>query len=126
MPVKGRFAPSPSGRMHLGNLFSFLLAWLSVRHEGGSLVLRVEDLDPVRCQPAHAWQHPRNTAAVSAFGEELGWVCTVHPAVCGKIDKKAAIVAAQLDMDAFAVPVGIRAYIGHIFFFIHDSLLIIL
>lgn len=53
-------------------------------------------------KPAHAWQHPRNTAAVSAFGEELGWVCTVHPAVCGKIDKKAAIVAAQLDMDAFA------------------------
>lgn len=56
MPVKGRFAPSPSGRMHLGNLFSFLLAWLSVRHEGGSLVLRVEDLDPVRCLPSHAWQ----------------------------------------------------------------------
>lgn len=56
MPVKGRFAPSPSGRMHLGNLFSFLLAWLSARHEGGSLVLRIEDLDPVRCQPAYAWQ----------------------------------------------------------------------
>jgi len=42
--------------MHLGNLFSFLLAWLSARREGGSLVLRVEDLDPVRCQPAYAWQ----------------------------------------------------------------------
>jgi len=42
--------------MHLGNLFSFLLAWLSARREGGSLVLRIEDLDPVRCQPAHAWQ----------------------------------------------------------------------
>ncbi|MEL4860886.1 tRNA glutamyl-Q(34) synthetase GluQRS [Pseudoflavonifractor phocaeensis] len=54
--VKGRFAPSPSGRMHLGNLFSALLAWLSVRSAGGRLVLRVEDLDPVRCQPAHAWQ----------------------------------------------------------------------
>lgn len=56
MPVKGRFAPSPSGRMHLGNLFSFLLTWLSARHEGGSLILRVEDLDPVRCLPSHAWQ----------------------------------------------------------------------
>ena len=56
MPLKGRFAPSPSGRMHLGNLFSFLLAWLSARHQGGRLVLRVEDLDPVRCQPAYAWQ----------------------------------------------------------------------
>ncbi|MDE6107172.1 MAG: tRNA glutamyl-Q(34) synthetase GluQRS [Oscillospiraceae bacterium] len=56
MPMKGRFAPSPSGRMHLGNLFSFLLAWLSARHAGGTVVLRIEDLDPVRCQPAYAWQ----------------------------------------------------------------------
>lgn len=54
--VKGRFAPSPSGRMHLGNLFSFLLAWLSARSQGGTMVLRIEDLDPVRCQPAYAWQ----------------------------------------------------------------------
>ena len=54
--LKGRFAPSPSGRMHLGNLFSALLSWLSVRHGGGRLVLRIEDLDPVRCQPAYAWQ----------------------------------------------------------------------
>lgn len=56
MSVKGRFAPSPSGRMHLGNLFSFLLAWLSARSRDGSMVLRIEDLDPVRCQPAYAWQ----------------------------------------------------------------------
>jgi len=54
--VKGRFAPSPSGRMHLGNLFSALLAWLSVRSAGGRMVLRIEDLDPVRCQSAYAWQ----------------------------------------------------------------------
>ena len=54
--VRGRFAPSPSGRMHLGNLFSFLLAWLSARSQDGKMVLRVEDLDPVRCQPSYAWQ----------------------------------------------------------------------
>lgn len=47
--IKGRFAPSPSGRMHLGNLFSALLAWLDVRSRGGVMVLRVEDLDPDRC-----------------------------------------------------------------------------
>ena len=41
----GRFAPTPSGRMHLGNVFSALLAWLSVRSRGGFLVLRMEDLD---------------------------------------------------------------------------------
>lgn len=44
----GRFAPSPSGKMHLGNLFSFLLAWCSVRSVGGEMVLRMEDLDPQR------------------------------------------------------------------------------
>lgn len=46
--VVGRFAPSPSGRMHLGNVFTALLAWLSVRSKGGSLLLRIEDLDPDR------------------------------------------------------------------------------
>ena len=47
--MKGRFAPTPSGRMHLGNLFSALLAWLDARSQGGSMVFRVEDLDPERC-----------------------------------------------------------------------------
>lgn len=45
----GRFAPSPSGRMHLGNLFCSLLAWLSAKSAGGRMVLRIEDLDPLRC-----------------------------------------------------------------------------
>ena len=39
----GRFAPSPSGRMHLGNVFAALLAWLDVRRAGGRLWLRSED-----------------------------------------------------------------------------------
>ena len=55
-PVRGRFAPSPSGRMHLGNLFSALLAWLSVRAKGGVMVLRMEDLDPDRCREEYALQ----------------------------------------------------------------------
>ena len=48
-PIRGRFAPSPSGRMHLGNLWSCLLAWLAARSQGGRMVLRLEDLDPDRC-----------------------------------------------------------------------------
>lgn len=43
--VVGRFAPTPSGRMHLGNVYASLVAWLSVRHAGGRMVLRIEDLD---------------------------------------------------------------------------------
>ena len=46
--VVGRFAPTPSGRMHLGNVFAALIAWLSVRSQKGSLVLRMEDLDTQR------------------------------------------------------------------------------
>ena len=56
MTVTGRFAPSPSGRMHLGNVFCALLAWLSVRSQGGRMVLRIEDLDPARCRPEYAAQ----------------------------------------------------------------------
>ena len=48
-PVVGRFAPSPSGRMHLGNVFSCLCAWLSARSQCGRIVLRIEDLDD-RCK----------------------------------------------------------------------------
>ena len=44
----GRFAPTPSGRMHLGNVFAALIAWLSVRAKGGGFVLRMEDLDTQR------------------------------------------------------------------------------
>ena len=44
----GRFAPTPSGRMHLGNVFAALIAWLSVRSKNGELVLRMEDLDTQR------------------------------------------------------------------------------
>ena len=44
----GRFAPTPSGRMHLGNVFAALIAWLSVRSRDGEMVLRMEDLDTQR------------------------------------------------------------------------------
>ena len=56
----GRFAPSPSGRMHLGNVFSAMLAWLSIRSCGGKLVLRIEDLDPDRCRREYADQLKRD------------------------------------------------------------------
>ena len=52
----GRFAPSPSGRMHLGNAFAALLAWLSVRSQDGTMVLRIEDLDPARCRAEYVVQ----------------------------------------------------------------------
>jgi len=50
----GRFAPTPSGRMHLGNVFAAMIAWLSVRSRGGSMVLRMEDLDTQRTKEEYA------------------------------------------------------------------------
>ena len=55
MPVEsGRFAPSPSGRMHLGNALSATLAWLSAKQQGGEILLRIEDLDPARSKAEYA------------------------------------------------------------------------
>lgn len=52
--IRGRFAPTPSGRMHLGNLLCGLLAWLSAHSQGGEMVLRIEDLDRERCPQRYA------------------------------------------------------------------------
>lgn len=60
----GRYAPSPSGRMHLGNLCCCLLAWLSAKSKGGKVVLRVEDLDTARC--------PRKFAEL--LQQDLAWL----------------------------------------------------
>ena len=60
----GRYAPSPSGRMHLGNLMCCLLAWLSAKSKGGQVLLRIEDLDTQRC--------PRVFA--DAIIDDLAWL----------------------------------------------------
>ncbi len=104
--VVGRFAPSPSGRMHLGNAFSALLAWLSVRSQNGNMVLRIEDLDPARCRECYAVQlredlrwlgldwdteaapQSRRTAAYAAAFETLGGL--VYPCYCSRGELLAA------------------------------------
>lgn len=50
---RGRFAPSPTGRMHLGNIRSALLGWLQARAAQGRFLLRIEDLDRARCKPQY-------------------------------------------------------------------------
>ena len=46
--VRTRFAPSPTGRMHVGNLRTALYAYLIAKHEGGDFILRIEDTDQER------------------------------------------------------------------------------
>jgi glutamyl-tRNA synthetase len=62
--VVGRFAPSPSGLMHLGNARTALLAWLDARARGGAMLLRIEDLDRDRCRPEYA----------QAIRDDLAWL----------------------------------------------------
>ena len=113
---RGRFAPSPSGRMHLGNLLAALLAWLDVRHVGGVMVLRMEDLDPDRCKEEYAAQVARDLewlgldwdegyGAGGAFGpyrqserseiymdylKKLGGTGLVYPCWCTRAQRLAA------------------------------------
>jgi len=106
--MTGRFAPSPSGRMHLGNVFSAMLAWLSVRSQNGEMVLRIEDLDPDRCRPEYAetlkddlrwlgldWdreQTPQSlrTAAYAREFEKLADLGLVYPCYCTRGELHAA------------------------------------
>ncbi|GCL73172.1 tRNA glutamyl-Q(34) synthetase GluQRS [Paenibacillus naphthalenovorans] len=56
MTRRGRFAPTPSGLLHIGNAFTALAAWLQMRQAGGEFVLRIEDIDKARSRPAYAEQ----------------------------------------------------------------------
>lgn len=60
----GRFAPTPSGRMHLGNVFTGLIAWLSVKSRNGHMILRMEDLDTQRTSDEFA----------QILREDLSWL----------------------------------------------------
>ncbi len=70
MPIRGRFAPSPSGRLHIGNMLSSLLAWLDVRSLGGEMLFRLEDLDPER-----SWEEYAELMAGDLRWLGLDWDC---------------------------------------------------
>ena len=96
----GRFAPTPSGRMHLGNVFAALIAWLSVRSRDGEMVLRMEDLDTQRTSGEYAgilredlaWlgldydretpPQSQRTAAYDGYFERLAGQGLLYPCYC--------------------------------------------
>lgn len=116
MAVTGRFAPSPSGRIHLGNILCCLLAWLSARQKGGRVILRIEDLDTARCPrrygeqmcrdiqwlgldwdegpviggPSGPYEQSRGTALYQAALERLEAQGLVYPCFCTRAELHAA------------------------------------
>ena len=96
----GRFAPTPSGRMHLGNVFAALIAWLSVRSRDGEMVLRMEDLDTQRTSAEFAdvlrddlrWlgltydretpPQSRRSAVYDTYFEKLTQMGLLYPCYC--------------------------------------------
>lgn len=119
MQPRGRFAPSPSGFMHVGNAWTALLAWLDIRHQDGAMILRMEDLDPDRSRSEYAeammrdiawlgldWdegpdkggdyapyrQSERNSLYIAAF-EQLSRQGLLYPCFCTRAELRNAAVA---------------------------------
>ncbi len=66
-PYRGRFAPSPTGPLHLGSLLAAVGSWLMARKAGGKWLIRIEDIDPLREIKGIAENH---IEVLKAFGME--------------------------------------------------------
>lgn len=112
----GRFAPTPSGYAHIGNLFCFFLAWLSARKQGGKIVLRMEDLDvqrtskelavetmedlawlglcwdegPARGQSSGLYYQSERSEIYAHYFQELEQQGYIYPCFCTRTDVKLA------------------------------------
>jgi glutamyl-tRNA synthetase len=69
--TKGRFAPSPTGVLHLGNLRTALAAWSSARANGGHFIIRFEDLDRITSSGDHALRQAEDLSAIGIRSDEI-------------------------------------------------------
>lgn len=118
-----RFAPSPTGYLHLGHAFSALAAYRAAQEAGGRFLLRIEDIDPGRCQPAYAqallqdlrwlgltWEEPvryqsEHGADYAAALERLRAMGLVYPCFCTRREIE-ELAAPQENVDAGPVYPG--------------------
>jgi len=121
VPYRGRFAPSPTGPLHLGSLLAALGSFLEARCHGGAWLLRIEDVDAPRCSPAAAagilrsleahgfeWDgeplsQTRRTAVYAAALERLKAAAQVYPCACTRRE----LADSRLAPDGAAIYPGI-------------------
>jgi glutamyl-Q tRNA(Asp) synthetase len=106
-----RFAPSPTGLLHIGNGFSALTGWQRARARGGRFCLRIEDIDSTRCRPAFDtaiiadlawleidWDGPvlRQSQRLAVYAEAVAQLRgrgLLYPCFCSRADIAAAVAA---------------------------------
>lgn len=111
--MRTRFAPSPTGWLHLGHAFSALTAWERGRAAGGDFLLRIEDIDTTRCRADYeaaifqdmawlglSWPQPvmhqsTRSAAYDAALDRLGALGVLYPCRCTRAEIRAALAAPQ-------------------------------
>lgn len=117
--ARGRYAPSPTGALHVGNLRTAMLAWLFARSAGSGFVLRIEDLDPSDARPEHAarqlddlralgidwdgppvWQSARRAAHEAAIAELVALGRT-YECWCTRREIREASAAPHLPQGAY-------------------------
>ncbi|HCI47850.1 MAG TPA: tRNA glutamyl-Q(34) synthetase GluQRS [Rhodospirillaceae bacterium] len=104
-----RFAPSPSGRLHMGHAYSALFTWGEAARLGGEVLLRIEDIDHTRCRPEHVdgirqdlawlgltWPEPvriqsEHLSEYAAMLERLKAMGVVYPCFCTRAEIRAEI-----------------------------------
>ncbi|MDE2517516.1 MAG: tRNA glutamyl-Q(34) synthetase GluQRS [Rhodospirillales bacterium] len=124
MPVITRFAPSPTGLLHLGHAHAALFAWRAARQAGGRFLLRIEDIDATRCRAAFAAAIPRDLAWLGldwdgeirvqsahwpeyrAVLDDLAGRGLIYPCFCTRADIAASAAAPHV------APDGSRRYPG--------------
>ena len=112
MPITTRFAPSPTGYLHLGHALAAATAWRRARAAGGRFLLRLEDIDPARCRADYArailedlrwlgmdWDGPvrvqsRHLAEYRAALDALAARGLLYPCFCTRADIAREIAAA--------------------------------
>lgn len=112
MYIVTRFAPSPTGFLHLGHAFSALTAWRHARAAGGRFLLRLEDIDPARCRPEYAdaiqrdlawlgldWDGPvrvqsAHLADYASVIENLTARGLIYPCFCSRADIQRSVITA--------------------------------